>query len=143
MKNYLLLGKKMTKKIFPYLAIFLLMFYIIKIKVNFNSLFNNIKKSNEKNSIEIVELREMKKNIEFEERMKGKELVKISVLDKNKQKKILRNVLKKKLNDYGLIILSSFESCSSCRDQTLKIWNDLFKKIRNYLCSFYSQRRDL
>ena len=103
--------------------------YICLIAISAYSIYQNVKyKSYKYKNDFLIALKEC---IEIEDYSKGKVIDNIKISNYNGKEDFLDNILTQYNSDYFLIIVSSIESCSTCREQTLKMWNELYKKNRN------------
>ena len=109
----------MEKKIL-YVCLIIISAYSIYQKLDYNS------KINACNS-----LIAFKECIEMEESFKGKVIENIKLSKYNEKEKYLYNILSEFGTEYYLVIISSIKSCSTCKEKTLNLWNDLFKKGHN------------
>jgi hypothetical protein len=73
-------------------------------------------------------LDELKRCIDTEVKLNGSFLHDVVILDNQNQENSLYNILDKTSMMYSLVLLTSLESCSTCRDQALKVWNDIVEE---------------
>ncbi|HLP62545.1 MAG TPA: hypothetical protein VK186_27145 [Candidatus Deferrimicrobium sp.] len=73
----------------------------------------------------------LKESIQVEDLLKGKIIANIKLFEHNDRENFLYDILSNYDSDYYLVIISSIEACSTCREKTLNIWNDLYKKDKN------------
>jgi hypothetical protein len=109
----------MEKKIL-YICLIIISAYSIYQKVNYNSkkyIFDSL-----------ISLKEC---IELEDLFKGKVIDNIKISKYNDKENYLYNILSEFSTEYYLIIISSIEACSTCKEQILNMWNDLYKKNKN------------
>lgn len=126
------------------MVIVLLAVYVVFIKVNYSSKVNIINQNLKKNSMIYSNLAELEKCLEIEEKIRGSELSDATIIDSKNQKNTLYDVLSKDSRSYHLILLTSFESCSTCRDQTIKNWNRMFEENSDLaIIILFSENKDL
>lgn len=65
--------------------------------------------------------------IEIEHANRGKILYNTNVFNKKNEENQLHDILSQYPTEYYLVIVTSLNTCSTCRDQLLKIWNQLYK----------------
>lgn len=123
--------KKEKRFRFEYLVIALLILSIISIHLYHNKKFKLLNQYLQDVTNKYSRLDELKKSIDLEELLSGRDLVDMVIVDKQSQESTLHNVLDSTPNMLSLVILTSFESCSTCRDQALRVWNSVFKENGN------------
>jgi len=116
----------MEKKIL-YICIILISAYCIYQKISYNSksqMFSQMQ-------LDGSSFKALKECIDIEDQCKGKSVSNIKLSDSNDREYYFYDVLANYATEYYLVIISSIEACSTCRDKTLKIWNDLYKTDKN------------
>ncbi|UCH95157.1 MAG: hypothetical protein JSV88_33610, partial [Candidatus Aminicenantes bacterium] len=100
--------------------------YVCLIVICAYTIFQNIKYNSMqyKNNFLVA----LKECIEVEDSCKGKVIENIKITNYNDKEDYLYNILSEYGTDYFLVIISSIESCSTCREHTLNIWYDLYNK---------------
>ncbi len=120
----------MEKKIL-YSIIIVLIAYSTSLKLNFNKKMDVINKDLKKVKENYSDSYDLMKSIRIEEDLRGKNLDEIIMLDYKDQISTLDDIFGKGFGTYNLIMLTSFESCSTCRDQVLKTWSSLYDRGAN------------
>jgi hypothetical protein len=123
--------KKEKRFRYEYLVIALMSLYIIGVHLYYHKKFKLVNIYLENVVTKYSNLDELKNSIELEEMLNDRNLINPVVVDKENRETTLHNVLDSTPNIYDLVILISLESCSTCRDQTLKVWNDVFEENSN------------
>ena len=100
--------------------------YICLIVISAYSIYQNVKyKSHQQKDDFLIALKEC---IEVEDSCKGKVIDNIKISNYSGKEDYLDNILSHYNSEYFLVIISSIESCSTCREQTLNLWSELCKK---------------
>ncbi|HLP46565.1 MAG TPA: hypothetical protein VK469_11480 [Candidatus Kapabacteria bacterium] len=116
----------MEKKIL-YICIILISAYSIYQKISYNSQSQILTQMQKDNN----SFKALKESIQVEDLLKGKIIANIKLFEHNDRENFLYDILSNYDSDYYLVIISSIEACSTCREKTLNIWNDLYKKDKN------------
>jgi hypothetical protein len=103
-----------------YILLIIISAYSIYQKINYNS------KQHENNYVMAL-----KECTEVEDSCKGKVIDNIKISNYNDNENYLYDILSEYSVEYYLVIISSIEVCSTCREHTLNTWNDLYKKNRH------------
>ncbi|MDQ7054419.1 MAG: hypothetical protein Q9P14_16575 [candidate division KSB1 bacterium] len=76
-----------------------------------------------------IKIEELMGNLEFESNLIGKNLCLFSLIDRTGKALPVTKIL---TNKYNLIFISSFSTCSSCRDKEFEMWSAILKTLLQY-----------
>lgn len=116
----------MEKKIL-YICIIIISFYSIYQKITYNSQARVFEQIHQQNGTLMV----LKRNLEIEDLCKGRVMDNIKMTTAEGKEEYLYNILSEYSTVHYLLVISSIKACSNCREQTLKIWNEVYRKNKD------------
>lgn len=116
----------MEKKIL-YICIIIISAYCIYQKISFNS---QVRANSENQQINYP-LLALKDGVEIEDSCKGRMIDDIKITTTEGKEDYLYNTLSEYSDGYYLLVISSIKACSNCREQILKIWNEVYREKKD------------
>ncbi|MCK4760586.1 MAG: hypothetical protein KAW12_00205 [Candidatus Aminicenantes bacterium] len=103
-----------------YLLSTVILIYCVFLKISYNRKIKSFEKP-------LVAFNTIKNCIEIEERIKGK-FPDLRIKGPDRKEIFLYDRLDREFDNFYVLVITSLETCSTCREQTLKIWDDIYKK---------------
>ncbi len=74
----------------------------------------------------------LKESTRLENLCKGETVRNVRLSDYESNQEYLYDIISRKTGEYYLVVITSLKSCSTCREQALKVWNEMFLKNKDY-----------